>query len=41
MDVQRPDLANARRRKRLIIAGLHTEICLTFATVEALKAATT
>jgi len=24
-------------RKRLIIAGLHTEICLTFATVEALK----
>src|SRR5882724_5254271 len=25
-------------RKRLIIAGLHTEICLTFATIEALKA---
>ena len=25
-------------RKRLIIGGLHTEICLTFATVEALKA---
>src|SRR5712664_1038789 len=24
-------------RKRLIIAGLHTEICLTFATVQALK----
>jgi isochorismate hydrolase len=24
-------------RKRLIIGGLHTEICLTFATVEALK----
>jgi nicotinamidase-related amidase len=28
----------ATGRKRLIIAGLHTEICLTFATVEALKA---
>jgi nicotinamidase-related amidase len=27
----------ATGRKRLIIAGLHTEICLTFATVEALK----
>jgi nicotinamidase-related amidase len=25
-------------RKRLIVGGLHTEICLTFATVEALKA---
>src|SRR6266566_3542641 len=24
-------------RKRLIIGGLHTEICLTFATVQALK----
>jgi nicotinamidase-related amidase len=28
----------ATGRKRLIIAGLHTEICLAFATVEALKA---
>src|SRR6266567_2841194 len=28
----------ATGRKRLIIAGLHTEICLTFASVEALKA---
>ena len=28
----------ATGRKRLIIGGLHTEICLTFATVEALKA---
>jgi nicotinamidase-related amidase len=28
----------ATGRRRLIIAGLHTEICLTFATVEALKA---
>jgi nicotinamidase-related amidase len=27
----------ATGRKRLIIAGLHTEICLTFATVDALK----
>jgi nicotinamidase-related amidase len=27
----------ATGRKRLIIGGLHTEICLTFATVEALK----
>lgn len=27
----------ATGRKRLIIAGLHTEICLTFATVEGLK----
>ena len=27
----------ATGRKRLIIAGLHTEICLTFASVEALK----
>jgi hypothetical protein len=27
----------ATGRKRLIIAGLHTEICLTFATVQALK----
>lgn len=27
----------ATRRRRLIIAGLHTEICLTFATVQALK----
>ena len=28
----------ATGRKRLIIGGLHTEICLAFATVEALKA---
>jgi nicotinamidase-related amidase len=28
----------ATGRKRLVIAGLHTEICLTFASVEALKA---
>ena len=28
----------ATGRRRLIIAGLHTEICLTFASVEALKA---
>jgi nicotinamidase-related amidase len=28
----------ATGRKRLIIAGLHTEICLTFASVEAVKA---
>jgi nicotinamidase-related amidase len=28
---------NATGRRRLIIGGLHTEICLTFATVEALK----
>jgi nicotinamidase-related amidase len=28
---------NATRRKRLIVAGLHTEICLTFASVQALK----
>src|SRR6202789_2660921 len=27
----------ATGRKRLIIGGLHTEICLTFATVQALK----
>jgi nicotinamidase-related amidase len=27
----------ATRRKRLIIGGLHTEICLTFASVQALK----
>src|ERR1700677_5391885 len=27
----------ATGRRRLIIGGLHTEICLTFATVEALK----
>jgi nicotinamidase-related amidase len=32
------DAVAATGRKRLIIAGLHTEICLTFATVEALKA---
>jgi nicotinamidase-related amidase len=32
------DAVEATGRKRLIIAGLHTEICLTFASVEALKA---
>jgi nicotinamidase-related amidase len=32
------DAVSATGRKRLIIGGLHTEICLTFATVEALKA---
>jgi nicotinamidase-related amidase len=32
------DAVKATGRKRLIIGGLHTEICLTFATVEALKA---
>jgi nicotinamidase-related amidase len=32
------DAVAATGRKRLIIAGLHTEICLTFASVEALKA---
>jgi nicotinamidase-related amidase len=31
------DAVRATGRRRLIIAGLHTEICLTFATVEALK----
>src|SRR5712671_2690094 len=32
------DAVKGTGRKRLIIAGLHTEICLTFATVEGLKA---
>ena len=32
------EAVKATGRKRLIIAGLHTEICLTFATVEGLKA---
>ena len=32
------DAVAATGRKRLIIGGLHTEICLTFATVHALKA---
>jgi len=32
------DAVKATGRKRLIIGGLHTEICLTFASVEALKA---
>jgi nicotinamidase-related amidase len=32
------DAVEATGRRRLIIAGLHTEICLTFASVEALKA---
>ena len=31
------DAVRATGKKRLIIGGLHTEICLTFATVEALK----
>src|SRR5438132_4301097 len=31
------DAVKATGRKRLIVAGLHTEICLTFATVQALK----
>jgi nicotinamidase-related amidase len=31
------DAVEATGRRRLIIGGLHTEICLTFATVEALK----
>jgi nicotinamidase-related amidase len=31
------DAVKATGRNRLIIAGLHTEICLTFATVQALK----
>jgi hypothetical protein len=31
------EAVRATGRKRLIIGGLHTEICLTFATVEALK----
>jgi nicotinamidase-related amidase len=31
------EAVKATERKRLIIAGLHTEICLTFATVQALK----
>jgi nicotinamidase-related amidase len=31
------DAVKATGRKRLIIAGLHTEICLTFASVHALK----
>jgi nicotinamidase-related amidase len=31
------EAVDATGRKRLIIGGLHTEICLTFATVEALK----
>jgi nicotinamidase-related amidase len=32
------EAVKATGRKRLIVGGLHTEICLTFATVEALKA---
>ncbi|HEY4827029.1 MAG TPA: isochorismatase family protein [Solirubrobacteraceae bacterium] len=31
------EAVEATGRKRLIVGGLHTEICLTFATVEALK----
>ena len=36
-DAQFRDAVQQTGRKRLIIAGLHTEICLTFATVQALK----
>jgi nicotinamidase-related amidase len=32
-----PEAVKKTGRKRLIIAGLHTEICLTFASVQALK----
>ncbi len=31
------EAVEATGRKRLIVGGLHTEICLTFATVQALK----
>src|SRR6202162_887586 len=31
------DAVRATGRRRLIVGGLHTEICLTFATVQALK----
>src|SRR5438132_662287 len=36
-DVAFSEAVKATGRRRLIIAGLHTEICLTFATVQALK----
>jgi nicotinamidase-related amidase len=36
-DAQFREAVEQTGRKRLIIAGLHTEICLTFATVQALK----
>jgi nicotinamidase-related amidase len=36
-DLAFSEAVRATGRKRLIIAGLHTEICLTFATVQALK----
>ena len=36
-DVAFREAVEATGRKRLIVGGLHTEICLTFATVEALK----
>jgi nicotinamidase-related amidase len=36
-DAQFREAVRQTGRKRLIIAGLHTEICLTFATVQALK----
>jgi nicotinamidase-related amidase len=36
-DVDFRDAVKATGRKRLIIGGLHTEICLTFASVSALK----
>ncbi|HEV3134979.1 MAG TPA: isochorismatase family protein [Acidimicrobiia bacterium] len=36
-DAQFRDAVQQTGRNRLIIAGLHTEICLTFATVQALK----
>ncbi len=35
------EAVQATGRKRLIIGGLHTEICLTFATVEAPRTVTT
>jgi hypothetical protein len=34
------EAVEATRRKRLIISGLHTEICLTFATVGVAEAET-
>ena len=36
-DVAFRDAVKATGRKRLIVGGLHTEICLTFATVQALQ----
>ena len=37
LDVAFRDAVQKTRRKRLIIGGLPTEICLTFAAIEALK----